>query len=177
MMATTKTALTGSSTTTSKVPRFADEDGKSKISQALQDHISLRAYSLYEESGQPEGNHFSDWLQAESEILQRSLDVRESGSWLALNASLPDVAPEDVLISVEPTRVLIHATRGEEIKNDTAREIGSTRRDLFLVQDLNVEVDPETASASLKDQKLTLMVKKKYPIAAATDTPLIKARE
>src|ERR1700733_15122381 len=117
MMATTKTALTGSSTTTSKVPRFADDDGKSKTSQALQDHISLRAYSLYEESGRSEGNHFADWLQAESEILQRTLDVRESGSWLALNASLPDVAPEDVLISVEPTRVLIHATRSEELKN------------------------------------------------------------
>jgi HSP20 family molecular chaperone IbpA len=177
MMATTKTALTGSPTTTSKVPRFADDDGKSKISQALQDHISLRAYSLYEESGRSADNHFADWLQAESEILQRTLDVRESGSWLALNASLPDVAPEDVLISVEPTRVLIHATRGEEIKNDAARETGSTRRDLFLVQDLNVEVDPETASASLKDQKLTLMVKKKYPIAAAADAPLTKARE
>jgi HSP20 family molecular chaperone IbpA len=176
-MATTKTALTGSTTQASKVPKFADEDGKSRIAQGLQDRISLRAYSLFEESGRPGGNHFADWLQAESEILQRTLDVRESGSWLAINASLPDVTPEDVLISVEPKRVLIQAIRSEAIKNDNARETGSTRRELFLVQDLNVEVDPETASASLKDQKLTLMVKKKYPVAAAAEAPMSKPRE
>jgi HSP20 family molecular chaperone IbpA len=175
-MATTKTALTGS-TQASRVPKFADEDGKSRIAQALQDRISSRAYSLYEESGQVEGNHFADWLQAESEILQRTLDVRESGSWLAVNASLPDVTPEDVLISVEPKRVLIQAVRSEEIKNDTAAESGSTRRELFLVQDLNVEVDPETASASLEDQKLTLMVKKKFPLAAPADAPSSKGRD
>jgi HSP20 family molecular chaperone IbpA len=176
-MATTKTALTGSTAQASRVPKFADEDGKSRIAQALQDRISLRAYSLYEESGQPDGNHFADWLRAESEILQRTLDVRESGSWLAVNASLPDVTPEDVLISVEPKRVLIQAVRSEEAKNNTAHESGSTRRELFLVQDLNVEVDPETASASLKDQKLTLMVKKKYPVAAAPEAPSSAARE
>jgi HSP20 family molecular chaperone IbpA len=103
--------------------------------------------------------------------------VRESGSWLAVNASLPDVAPEDVLIAVEPKRVLIQAVRGDEIRNDAARETGSTRRELFLVQDLNVEVDPETASASLKDQKLTLMVKKKDPITSASDLSPADARE
>jgi HSP20 family molecular chaperone IbpA len=177
MMATTRTAVTGSSPTAPKTPRFADNDAKARIAQALQDRISLRAYSLFEESGRPDGNHFADWLQAESEVLQRTLDVRESGSWLAVNASLPDVAPEDVLIAVEPKRVLIQAVRGDEIRNDAARETGSTRRELFLVQDLNVEVDPETASASLKDQKLTLMVKKKDPITSASDLSPADARE
>jgi HSP20 family molecular chaperone IbpA len=173
-MATTKHALS-SSASSPKVPQFADQDGKARISQALQARISERAHSLFEQSGRPDGNHIADWLQAESEVLQRTLDVRESGSWLSVNASLADVAPEDVLISVEPKRVLIWAAKGDEIKNDGGQGTSSTSRELFLVQDLKVDVDPETASASLKDQKLTLMVKKRYPVT--TDAPLSKAGE
>ncbi len=45
-----------------------------------------------------------------------------------------------------------------------------TEREIFLTHDLNTEIEPSTASATLKDEKLTIMVKKRYPVSTSTNT-------
>jgi HSP20 family molecular chaperone IbpA len=162
-MATSKSVLSGKSATLPKVLR---EDEKQALNHTIRRRISERAFHIFESSGRKHGNHHAHWLEAESKVLQHGLEVRESGSWLSVNASLPDVSGEDVEVCVEPHRVVIHAEKGAAIKNHESLEQGLTQHELFLVQDLNAEVDPTTASVSLKDQKLTLMVKKRYPAAA-----------
>jgi hypothetical protein len=39
----------------------------------VQDRIRVRAYELYEQRGKAEGHDVEDWLQAEQEILPRSV--------------------------------------------------------------------------------------------------------
>ncbi len=161
VMATSKPAL--SSTVISKTPHIVSENEKSAFDQAIQRRVSELAYFLYESSGRQQGNHDAHWLRAENEILQRGLEIRESGSWLSINASLPDVTADDIQIYLEPSRVVVRAEKSGTVQNTDSQTKGLTQRELFLVSDLKSEIDPSTASAAFKDQKLTLMVKKRYP--------------
>jgi HSP20 family molecular chaperone IbpA len=154
-------------------PKIIGESGKEALHQAIHGRVSERAYSLYEASGREEGNAERHWLQAEGEILQQGLEVRESGSWLSVNASLPDVSADDMEIYVGPERVIVRAQKRRATENK-ASQTQTTHMELFLARNLPVEVDPSTASAAFKDQKLTLMVKKRYP-EGAKDTPSSRA--
>jgi HSP20 family molecular chaperone IbpA len=153
-------------------PKIIAESGKEALHQAIHGRVSERAYSLYEASGREEGNAKQHWLQAEAEILQQGLEVRESESWLSVNASLPDVSADDMEIHIGPERVIVRARKREIAENKASQT--QTHRELFLAQNLPVEVDPSTASAAFKDQKLTLMLKKRYP-EGAKDTPSARA--
>jgi len=143
-------------------PRIVGESDKERFDQALHRRVSERAYGLYESSGWEHGNHHAHWLQAQNEVLQRGLEIRESGSWLSINAALPDIEADNIEVYLEPTRVIVRAEKSETGQETDTREI--SQQEIFLLQDLNTEVDPATASAAFKDQKLTLMVKKRYPM-------------
>jgi HSP20 family molecular chaperone IbpA len=167
-MATSKPALSGNFP--ASTPKIIAESEKESLHQAIQERIAERAYSLYEASGREHGNADQHWLQAESEILLQGLEVRESGSWLSINAALPDASAEDVEICLEPERVIVRAKKREAIQDSGSQTQDLMQTEVFLVRSLPVEIEPSTASAAFKDQKLTLMVKKRYP-ESAKDTP------
>jgi hypothetical protein len=54
----------------------------------------------------------------------------------------------------------------QNIESSDSLERGLTQHELFIAQELNTEIDPSTASAAFRDQKLTLMVKKRFPESA-----------
>jgi len=163
-MATSKPALSG--TIPAFTPKIVAESEKESFHQSLQERIAERAYSLYETSGREHGNADQHWLQAESEVLLQGLEVRESGSWLSINAALPDISAEDVEICLEPGHVIVRAKKREAIQDSGSQTQGLMQTEVFLVRSLPVEIEPSTASAAFKDQKLTLMVKKRYPESA-----------
>jgi HSP20 family molecular chaperone IbpA len=165
-MATSKPAL--SERLPAKALRIVGENDKEKFHHGIHRLVSERAYGLYEASGREHGNDHAHWLQAQNEILQHGLEVRESGSWLSINASLPDFDGDDIEVYLEPNRVIIRAAKSEAIQNMESHTQGLTQRELFLMEDLLTEIDPETASGSFKDQKLTLMVKKRYPVTSVS---------
>jgi HSP20 family molecular chaperone IbpA len=159
-MATSKPAPSGK--ITPKTPQIVSGSEKQALDQEIERRVSERAYSLYEASGRENGNDQAHWLQAEAEVLQRGLEIRESGSWLSIHASLPDVSAEDLRIYLEPNRVIVRAEKnGSETASSRAQ--GPPQGEFFLIEDLKAEIAPPTASASFKDQKLTLMVQKRHP--------------
>jgi HSP20 family molecular chaperone IbpA len=160
-MATSKPAPSGKPLP--KSPRIVGESEKQNLDEAIQRRISERAFDLYEASGCEHGNDHAHWLRAEAEVLQHGLEIRESGSWLAINASLPDVSGDDVQVYLEPNRVIVRAEKTQTVQDSNSRPQGLTQQELFLLEDLHSEVDPSTASAAFRDQKLTLMVKKRHP--------------
>jgi HSP20 family molecular chaperone IbpA len=164
-MATSKPAPIGE--LSGKVPRIVGEEDKQAFDNAIHCCVSERAYGLYEASGGQHGNDHAHWIQAQDEVLQRGLEVRESGSWLSINASLPGVAGDDIEVYLEPNRVIVRAEKGESLQNAESHTQELPQREIFLVGDLNTEIDPSTASVAFKDQKLTLMVKKRYPVTTA----------
>ena len=164
-MPSPKAALSPSAIPT--IPKLISGTDKEALEKTIQQRIAERAYSLFEASGRLDGNDLGHWIQAESEILQRGLEVRESGTWLAISGSLPDIAPEDVEIYLEPQRVLVRAAKRSEVRNQESETQQPPEQEMFLVEDLKTEVEPTTASASVRDQQLTLMVKKRHVESAA----------
>jgi HSP20 family molecular chaperone IbpA len=169
-MASPKTALSN----TSKSPQLIGEDQQQTFQESVRQRISERAFDLYRESGGEHGNDENHWLQAESEILQRGMEVRESGSWLAVNGAIPDISADTIEIVLTPNRVMVRAEKHEAIRNADSSTEGLKQREIYLVADLNTEVEPSTASAAFKDQKLTVMVKKRYPVNSTSSSPSAK---
>jgi HSP20 family molecular chaperone IbpA len=163
-MATSKPAPSGQGTT--KTPRIIGETEKESFLHSLLRRVSERAYRLFESSGREHGNDHAHWLQAENEVLQHGLEIRESGSWLSINALLPDVSANDIQVYVAPNRVIVRVEQTQNIESSDSLERGLTQHELFIAQELNTEIDPSTASAAFRDQKLTLMVKKRFPESA-----------
>jgi HSP20 family molecular chaperone IbpA len=166
-MATPKSALSGSS----KTPQILSEDQQAAFQDKVRQRVSQRAYDIYQNSGSQDGNDYEHWIQAENEVLQRGIEVRESGSWLAFNASMPEGSADDVEICLTPTSVTVYAEKGQPVKAADGNEQELTQREIFLTHDLNTEIEPATASATLKDQKLTIMVKKRYPVGTSVTSP------
>ena len=168
-MATPKTALSGNS----KTPQILSEDQHAAFQEKVRQRVSQRAYDIYQNGGGENGNDYQHWIQAENEILQRGIEMRESGSWLAFNASIPDNTADEVEVCLTPTSVTVHAEKHQPSDGGKANEAGFSEREIFLTHDLNTEIEPSTASATLKDEKLTIMVKKRYPVSGTADSPAI----
>ena len=161
-MATPKQATSGHASIAT-APRFVKQVEADALDQAIRERIADRAYQLYEQAGYRPGHDQEHWLAAESEVLRRGLEVRESGSWMAVHGSLPEVAAEDVNIYVDSRRIIIRATKQRSSAAGYTETADRSAPETFLVAELTVEVEPATTSAALKDGKLTLMVKKRFP--------------
>src|ERR1700730_17200409 len=121
-MATSKPAPSGQVTT--KTPRIIGETEKESFLQSLLRRISERADHLFESSGRAHGNDQAHWLQAENEVLQRGLEIRESGSWLSINTLLPHVSADDIQVCVEPNRVIVRVEKTQNIESSDSLERG-----------------------------------------------------
>ena len=150
---TTKSALTA--------PHIIQGTPSEALDREIQQWIADRAYQLYEESGRQDGNDERNWRQAESEVMHGNLKVHESGTWLALSAVLPDSSAEDVQICVDPSRVTVKTEKDLVAEEAIHQHPAAERRKAFWAVELPVEVEPSTASASLKHSKLNIMVKKR----------------
>jgi HSP20 family molecular chaperone IbpA len=161
-MPATKTAFRSPLILASATPSFIHGREAEELEEAIYGKIRERAYLLFEQSGRKPGNDGANWFRAESEILRSGVEVRESGSWVTLNASIPDASEQTLQIVVRPTRVLVRA-REESNGQDPCERTGEGRREILLAANLKVEVDPPSAAASFKNNNLHLMVKKRRP--------------
>ncbi len=131
----------------SVIPRIVSEGKEAEeFEKTIHHKICDRAYFLFEQSGRAAGKEKENWIRAESEVLRRGLQARESGTWVALTASIPDASADGIEILVNPKRVIVRVGAAGE---------------LYRATDLDVEVEPATAAASFKEQQLNLMVKKR----------------
>jgi hypothetical protein len=56
-----------------KIPAVTPNDAGAAAQMQMRERIRVRAYELYEQRGKVEGHDMEDWLQAEEEILTRSV--------------------------------------------------------------------------------------------------------
>lgn len=163
-MASTKFALSSRPFSELAIPTFVPEDQAEEFEQTIHRRIGDRARLLFEESGRVPGNDEANWFRAESEILRSGLQVRESGSWVAINASIPEASGQGgVQILVRPKRVIVRAQRQADLEGHSGEGANSSQQDIFLATNLNVEVHPPSAVASFRDRNLQLMVRRSRP--------------
>jgi len=157
-MSATKVAFSSLPASALATPSFLIGQEAEELELTVANRVRERARLLFEQSGAAPGNDDANWLRAESEILLANIEIRESGTWLSLRASIPDASGQGMQIAVKPTRVLLRATL---IKNDQITK--QDQDETFLVANLPVEVDPPSAAASFRDHNLHLMIKKAQP--------------
>jgi hypothetical protein len=158
-MPAAKTPFSSRPAQASATPSFVGGREAEELEQAICGKIRERAYLLFEESGGEPGNEGANWLRAESEIVRSGAQVRDSGSWMTLNASIPDASGEGLQIVVWPRRVLVRAR--EAGNGPDCSELVEGGREIFLAANLAAEVDPQSAAASFRDHNLHLMVRKR----------------
>jgi HSP20 family molecular chaperone IbpA len=119
-----------------------------------------RAYAIYLAEGAPDGMDLAHWLRAESEMVTRVPEIRESSSWYVVNIPVQHFAPEQIQVGVDENGVIITADNPEPAGGKAAEGGRPGRESLFLVATWPSSVDPSTASAYIKGEDLTLTVKR-----------------
>lgn len=149
-----QTAAAKTKDTTSAAIPIRKEENNSH--HRLNDAISRRAYQLFEETGRSDGQDLSHWLQAQSELIAVP-EIRESSSWYTISYPLRGFSAEEVQIDLDPHRAIISA---EKSLNTGEAGNAAARETLYLVADWPGLVDPATASAYIKNDSLTLTVRR-----------------
>jgi HSP20 family molecular chaperone IbpA len=147
------------------IPSLLSGPEADAVEQRLSQKIGLRARSIFEQSGNLAGKDEANWLQAESEILS-GCEVRQAGTWVIVDAFIPNASAQDMEIVIRPARVIVRAHEIENARGSapgTAEPAEHEPSELFLVANLPVEVDPASAAASFRDRQLHLMAKKRPP--------------
>jgi len=138
-----------------------------RLVDSLHEKVARRAYELYERGGRVDGDDLRYWLQAESELLAKVPEVRESLALYTVNVPIQGFKPEEVYVGVDANRAILLAEKRESIDGREAQESGFIRESLFLAANWPTAVDPATASAQIRNGNLTLTAKRAMPAATS----------
>jgi hypothetical protein len=80
-----------------------------RVVDSLKQKVARRAYELFERGGRAEGNDMRHWLQAESEILSKIAEIRETSSSYTVNVPVQGFKPDEIYVGVDANRTLVLA--------------------------------------------------------------------
>ena len=152
----TQSAATQSKETPSTIKVNSKND---QIHQRIRERIECRAYDLYQQEGNRHGEDMRHWLQAESEVLTDVPEIRESSSWFTANIPVRGFDPSEIEVSIEPRSALVVAEKQQTDASEPGRSSG-TEQAIFSRASWPAEIDPETASAYVKNGMLTVTAKR-----------------
>ena len=144
----------------SSMPSFLSDTKSEDMEQRLSQKIGERARQIFEQSGNAPGNDEANWLRAEAEIVGARLEIREYGTWVRAEASLPNSSGENMQIAIRPARIIVCAHKAQNALS-ASEAAEPAQREIFLVANLSTEVDPASAAASFRNDQLLLMIKKR----------------
>jgi len=108
------------------------------------------------------------WLLAESEILSKIPEIRETSSSYTVNVPVQGFKPDEIYVGVDANRTLVLAETQDTADGRSKSQLpGLSRESLFLAADWPAPVDPATASAQIKNGNLMLTVKRIAPLATS----------
>jgi len=125
--------------------------------------IARRAYEFFEERGQKAGHDLEDWLRAEFEMTRSvPLELKEKDGQLIVRAETPGFKPDEIKVSVEPKQLIISGRSEQKKEGEAADKVFSEFRSnqFYRSFGLPAEVNPATATATLKDGILELTLTK-----------------
>lgn len=134
-----------------------------QIANRANEAVARRAYSLFLADGGVYGHELRHWLQAESEILTRIPEISESGPWYTFNTRLAGFSTGQVRVGIDANQAIIIADKPHSADQDGGKSSSNEEECIFLIADWPSEVDPDTASAYLKNDSLVVTVKQAIP--------------
>jgi len=143
-----------------KSPILASRERMGTFEELLHDRIAQRAFQFFEQGGRVDGEDSAHWFRAETEVLNLKPEIRDSKDSVMVIARVPDAVPQDVEICVGEHEAIIHASAERRVEATDIAGLQSDREELLVLAQWPWEVDPATASVSLKDAVLTLVAQK-----------------
>jgi HSP20 family protein len=131
--------------------------------------VSSRAYELFAQRGYSHGQHFNDWLRAESEILQPlPVEITDNDDTFTVRAEVPGFAPKDLEVKVESSRLLIRGEAEKTRQRSSGKTIYSEcqKNQIFRVVNLPTKINPDTTTASVQDGVLHVTLPKATTVRA-----------
>jgi HSP20 family protein len=125
----------------------------------ITDTVRGRAYQIFEEHGGLLGREWSDWFQAEEELLHPiHLSLSESPDSFTLHAEVPGFRADELEVSVEARRLTIAGHRESSKERKAGKTVFSERCSdrILRVVDLPADVDPQKVQATLKNGMLAI---------------------
>ncbi|MGH9572078.1 MAG: DUF2934 domain-containing protein [Candidatus Acidiferrales bacterium] len=138
------------------MPKMVFGEKKDAFMEEFRSLVSKRAYELFEQLGRIDGDDLSHWLRAEDELCVRLPEVQQSGAWYTVSAPVVGVPADRIKVSVGDDRALISAEKSSYERSSERREYSSTYYEVRWPESVN----PETASAYLKNGTLTVVARK-----------------
>ncbi|HEY2120277.1 MAG TPA: DUF2934 domain-containing protein [Candidatus Acidoferrum sp.] len=136
-----------------------------RLQSKLNNKLSNRAYELFEQNGANHGDDLFHWLQAESEILTRIPEIRQTDSSFSVVVPLDGFYPEEISVTVESNRALILADKQNSSEGNGPNAARLSRESVFFTTDWPDQVEPSTATAQFKEGNLILTVKRANSIS------------
>lgn len=141
----------------SEMANIVSGEKKDELVGEFRNQVSKRAYELFEQLGRIDGNDLTHWLRAEDELCVRLPEVQQSGAWYTVSAPVVGVPADHIKVSVEDGGALISAEKSsEQGKSGGSSEYTSVYYSVRFPESVN----PETASAYLKNGTLTIVARK-----------------
>jgi HSP20 family molecular chaperone IbpA len=138
--------------------------------------ISERAFALFERNGKRHGHALDDWFKAESEFLMPvPVEVFETDNEISVRAKVPGFEEKDLEIVAEPRQLFITGKTEKKVEEKKKKTLYSeiSASEIFRRVTLPSEIDPEKATADLKNGVLEISMpkagtaKKSFAIAKA----------
>lgn len=162
-------ALSPKQSPPSEMASVVSGEKKDALLGEFRDLVSKRAYEFFEEFGRLDGNDLSHWLRAEDELCVKIPEVQQSGAWYTVSAPVVGVPADHIKVSVEDGGALISAEKSSDESNSSgSREYRSVYYSVRFPESVN----PETASAYLKNGTLTLVARKAAAEAVGEPVPV-----
>jgi HSP20 family protein len=140
-----------------KPERFKD------LMRDLNQLISLRAYELFTVRGKDHGRDLEDWLRAEAELLPSlPLEILNSDDKVIVKAEVPGFKANELEIAAEPFRLILSGRTERTVDRKSGGEFRSESgaAEIFRALELPAEVDPDRASARLRNTVLEVTLVK-----------------
>jgi HSP20 family molecular chaperone IbpA len=139
------------------------EPDRQQLADRLHRGVAQRAFELYSDGGGTHGNDLENWLRAESEMLSKVPEIRELSLWFTVNIRVAGFAPADIKVAMDEQRGIVAGEDRPVGGRTSASDGGHSRDSFFLIADWPSPVDPATATAYIKNETLTLTVKRAAP--------------
>jgi HSP20 family molecular chaperone IbpA len=137
--------------------------GLSAEAKQMFDMIARRAYEIFEAKGKVKGRELENWLEAESELFERTpINVKESSEGVTVMADVRGFAPKELEVDLEPRRVTIIGSHQSQSERTTESNSNSQTHASRLLRSLQlpIEIDTHFASARFKRGILELDVRR-----------------
>jgi HSP20 family molecular chaperone IbpA len=126
--------------------------------------VASRAYELFEKRNRASGKDINDWLHAEHELIHSCChEMKESADAFFFHATMPgSFTPDQLQISVQPRRLVLYGETEVSVTSMDGKTTyqGPRPRRIFRIQDLPGEVEPSSATATLKGDILEVVMPK-----------------